>query len=1374
MASVSYVALPSCAYRHPIIEAVDSHLCLHALVRAQEKLVSSAICAVCSIRLVPSPPIPASNSSVEHADNHLLPITNGHSGIQLARISFCVALMNRGKNFLKMLASWEALEDDQCELVIADFGSTDIDLAAAVSSLSRVRVINLQGPFNRARGLNAAAASASGELLFFLDADIVLPRGLCSALCGNTAPGQAYFPVCYSLRESSLPDVSADGWWRYTGYGLCGIHRNDYAVLNWDEAFTSWGREDNDLFCRTRAKLRIVRERCPGLLHLWHPDTLAFKNRYQQEIQQCDYATPTVNPTQICCSHKKVFATAGLVPLMACQYCRWRELTSTADTSKLPGSSLPDLTIIRVEPIEISFCVTLQEAGDSFLRMLRSFASCVGVSSELIVADFKSADSDLQSALKSLKCAVTVVSIQGPFSCPLGLSVAASIARGRYVVFLDQGLDLPVGLVDDLKPRISPGHAFFGSAANARLSASNAPPSESASQEQLLSLCGFHTDDLKRIQWHPALNAPGWGLADLYRDTREQVAVEAGVVSGLYARSGIGIDRAERQPVPVRSRPLRLVVVPSDPIDAYVKKGRGALLAEYYNPQGFFDEVFVLSPRETRARTEIGLTIIPTSQQDFSARVAELQPDLIRAYGGYWPAEYACAHKNATIPTIVSVHDTNPQLLSLSVKEADRVICMSDAVRSLVLSIGVDPSKITTLPNRVNLGVFRPVVDQASLEAIDMALGTTGCKRILHVGRKDKQKNLDTVIRALTTLPTDYHAVFVGQGSTSPYVALARSQGVEGRCHWVPTVQNGDLPEWYSWCDCFCVPSRWEGFGIVFIEAAACGAKIVSSNIAPMTEILRNEHDALLVNEYENPTSVGAAIKRVCCDVALGAELKEHAIETGRKYDSMRIDQAEIAIYQSILQSRVKAAGQCDSSVAVAMIAAPRRQPTLESAIHSVRNAGFNQAIQVFAEPSVWVPDLPGVTVHENKTRLGALLNWTSALRWLVNNTTAQHLLLLEDDVELCMSAESILAEQLAKHPDYGTLSLFLSAHCGRNAPQFHGWHAVTSHKTWGTVATCFNRKYVEGFLGCDALEQTDASASPYDLHMRSYYLTQVPVPSYIHCPSLAEHHGWNETTIPKTLASADEQRRLRMGYYYDVHYQARSDARLSESMGSPEVSILLPTYNRSTLLHRCIDSLLAQTYANWELIIIDDGSTDDTRNVLMQYSDPRLLIVAQPNRKLPGALNTGHMLARGTYVTWLSDDCWVDRDWLESLHNEIKNLNNSYGLVNTDYTSYTGASGRLVRTLSSGLSKENRIGASFMYRRSVRESIGDYDEGLVGVEDWDYWLRLSTRFKVMHIDGRPRFHYTADRPDSMTKMLGPRIAAGKQLLLNRHKQVLV
>ncbi len=109
----------------------------------------------------------------------------------------------------------------------------------------------------------------------------------------------------------------------------------------------------------------------------------------------------------------------------------------------------------------------------------------------------------------------------------------------------------------------------------------------------------------------------------------------------------------------------------------------------------------------------------------------------------------------------------------------------------------------------------------------------------------------------------------------------------------------------------------------------------------------------------------------------------------------------------------------------------------------------------------------------------------------------------------------------------------------------------------------------------------------------------------------------------------------------------------------SPLISVVLWTYNRAHIVTRAIDSVLAQSYGYWELIIIDDGSVDDTELVVMPIvkSDPRLTYCYQTNQGLARARNAGIALARGTYLTFLDSD---DEYRPEHLLMRLKTMENS------------------------------------------------------------------------------------------------------------------
>ena len=345
---------------------------------------------------------------------------------------------------------------------------------------------------------------------------------------------------------------------------------------------------------------------------------------------------------------------------------------------------------------------------------------------------------------------------------------------------------------------------------------------------------------------------------------------------------------------------LRLVVIPSDPIDAYEQGGIASWLEAYFNPSKVFDQVFALSPLEKGQRKAYGMTILGITEREFLRTLRHIRPDVIRAYGGFWPADLACRYRLADVPVIVSLHDTNPSRLHKSVWYADLVICTSKAVEQRVLALGIDPCRTRILPNRIETNIFHPVKDQKALQTV--ARRFPPGKHILHVGRKSYEKNIDTLIRALKFLPSEYLSIFVGPGERTPYLALAEQEGVGERCFWVDSVKNDELPVWYSWCDCMCTPSRWEGFGIVFIEAAACGAAIVTSDIGPMNEYLTHNVSACLVKDYEKPEALASGIRQVCENQRYRLLLSEEAVKAAQPFERSTVDAAEAAIYREALR----------------------------------------------------------------------------------------------------------------------------------------------------------------------------------------------------------------------------------------------------------------------------------------------------------------------------------------------------------------------------------------------------------------------------------------------------------------------------------------
>jgi len=199
-----------------------------------------------------------------------------------------------------------------------------------------------------------------------------------------------------------------------------------------------------------------------------------------------------------------------------------------------------------------------------------------------------------------------------------------------------------------------------------------------------------------------------------------------------------------------------------------------------------------------------------------------------------------------------------------------------------------------------------------------------------------------------------------------------------------------------------------------------------------------------------------------------------------------------------------------------------------------------------------------------------------------------------------------------------------------------------------------------------------------------------------------------------------------------------------------PRISVVLPTYNQARYLPVSLEGIARQTCDDFELIVVDDGSTDDTPQVLADWR-PRLpfLLIRQDNRGLPEALNAGFARATGEYLTWTSSDNIMLPTMLARLAEELDRFP-EVGMVYSDWCDVDDAGTvlREVRTLEHDpvvLLRHNYVRASFMYRRCCRDEIGDYDPQMKYKEDHDYWLRIAERWPMKRVP-EPLYQYRIHR----------------------------
>jgi len=201
-----------------------------------------------------------------------------------------------------------------------------------------------------------------------------------------------------------------------------------------------------------------------------------------------------------------------------------------------------------------------------------------------------------------------------------------------------------------------------------------------------------------------------------------------------------------------------------------------------------------------------------------------------------------------------------------------------------------------------------------------------------------------------------------------------------------------------------------------------------------------------------------------------------------------------------------------------------------------------------------------------------------------------------------------------------------------------------------------------------------------------------------------------------------------------------------------PLVSVVVPTYNYGRFIGDAFDSLRAQTYTEWECIVVDDGSTDDTAEIVARAieGDARIRYMRQANQKQSVAKNTGLAVARGSYVQFLDADDRIEPlkferqvEFLEA-HTEVDIV---YGGVRFFHTETPEQ--RLYAMFGenkpwmpevSGAGKEMLLAFvrvnilvinSPLVRRSVVEDVGPFDPVLPPVEDWDFWIRCALEGKT-------------------------------------------
>ena len=208
------------------------------------------------------------------------------------------------------------------------------------------------------------------------------------------------------------------------------------------------------------------------------------------------------------------------------------------------------------------------------------------------------------------------------------------------------------------------------------------------------------------------------------------------------------------------------------------------------------------------------------------------------------------------------------------------------------------------------------------------------------------------------------------------------------------------------------------------------------------------------------------------------------------------------------------------------------------------------------------------------------------------------------------------------------------------------------------------------------------------------------------------------------------------------------------------QVSVIIPCYNYARFLPDAVASVLAQTFTNWELIVVDDGSTDATlttaQQLMAQHPDRHIRLLHQPNQGNAAARNTGAERAAGEYIMYLDADDLIAPTYLERTAAILRDQP-AIGFVYTGMRLFGEDRHDWPSTTydARALPFENVVLSHALLRRAAWEQVGGFDNihPLYGLEDWDFWLRLAAAgWQGRHVDELLVFYRRHER--SMSNQL--------------------
>lgn len=234
--------------------------------------------------------------------------------------------------------------------------------------------------------------------------------------------------------------------------------------------------------------------------------------------------------------------------------------------------------------------------------------------------------------------------------------------------------------------------------------------------------------------------------------------------------------------------------------------------------------------------------------------------------------------------------------------------------------------------------------------------------------------------------------------------------------------------------------------------------------------------------------------------------------------------------------------------------------------------------------------------------------------------------------------------------------------------------------------------------------------------------------------------------------------------------------------MNSPTISIIVPCYKQAHFLKESLQSVLEQSYANWECIIVNDGSPDNTEEIAKVWltKDKRFSYLSKENGGLSSARNAGIAISKGEYILPLDADDLIHKDYLTKLIPELLN-DNSLAIVSCYSKFFDGKKSNIIYELTpSGstyhyLLYVNQLVATSLFRKKCWEEVGGYDESMKnGFEDWEFWIAITKQGWKYKVVEDFLFYYRKSKKSMLVNTINNHSETIKEYIYKKHKELYI